>query len=408
MTINVRRLFTRLLPGAALAGALVAAAAIAPSAVAAVSAEDRAAAINAAAVDVAAVDYSKLVADNKETSTSPANLGGWGYTQGLFLWGTYLIYKRTGEGKYLTYMKAWADRFVDANGHVSNGFGSLDSMRSGTVLIALAREYPNDSRYRKGATQIRNRLKTFPRTKNDGQPGAFWHATSRQNQLWADGVFMVLPFLLYYGQTIGEASTLNAEVVRNLNIYWKHLYDPQTGLLRHAYDESRSQSWANKTTGQAPENWCRAIGWYGMTIIEALDILPANQAGRAELLDHTRTLVAGFKRWQDPKTGRWFQLPAKPTLSGNWTETSCSSMYTYTISRAVEKGYVDPGYKTVSAKGYQGVLARVSSKGDVAEICIGTNVGNQGYYLGRQRKTNDLHGLGAFLIMNEQLAETGS
>ena len=399
MTTNLRRLLTRILPVTAVAGALVATAAIAPGAVAAVGRDGAA---------VAAVDYSTLVADRKESSTTPANLGGWGYTQGLFLWGTYLIYKRTGDRKYLTYMKSWADRFVDSSGKLNNGLGSLDSMRSGTVLIALAREYPNDSRYKKAATQIRNRLKTFPRTKNDGNPGAFWHATSRQNQLWADGVFMVLPFLLYYGQTVGEADYANTEVVRNLNIYWKHLYDPQTGLLRHAYDESKSQSWANKTTGQAPENWCRAIGWYSMTTIEALDLLPADQPGRADLLDHMKTLVAGFKKWQDPATGRWFQLPAKPTLSGNWTETSCSAMYTYSISRAVEKGYVDASYKTVSAKGYQGVLAKVSGKGDVADICIGTNVGNVAYYLGRDRKTNDLHGLGAFILMNEQLAKTGS
>jgi unsaturated rhamnogalacturonyl hydrolase len=402
MTTNVRRLITRLLPVTAVAGALIATAAIAPSALAGSSAPQ-----SSAAIGPAAVDYSTLVADAEEKRASPSQLGGWGYTQGLFLWGTYLIYKRTGDKKYLTYMKSWADRFVDANGHLNNSFSSLDSMRSGTVLIALAREYPTDSRYRKGATQIRNRLKTFPRTKKDGDPGAFWHATSRQNQLWADGVFMVLPFLLYYGQTIGEADYANAEVVRNLNIYWKHLYDPQTGLLRHAYDESKSQSWANKTTGQAPEDWCRAIGWYSMTTIEALDILPANQPGRADLLDHMKTLVAGFKKWQDPASGRWFQLPAKPTLSGNWTETSCSSMYTYSVSRAVEKGYVDPSYKAVANRGYKGVLQRVSKTGDVSEICIGTNVGNQSYYLGRPRKTNDLHGLGAFLIMNEQLARTG-
>jgi unsaturated rhamnogalacturonyl hydrolase len=399
MTPRITRLLTRLVPAAAVAGALVATAAIAPNAVASVSA-DRAA--------IAAVDYSKLVADNKEASTTPANLGGWSYTEGLFLWGTYLIYKRTGDKKYLTYMKSWADRFVDSSGKLNNGLGSLDSMRSGTVLIALAREYPGDARYKKAATQIRNRLKSFPRTKKDGDPGAFWHATSRQNQLWADGVFMVLPFLLYYGQTVGEADYANAEVVRNLNIYWTHLYDPQTQLLRHAYDESKSQSWANKTTGQAPENWCRAIGWYSMTTIEALDIIPEGQPGRADLLEHMKTLAAGFKRWQDPATGRWFQLPAKPTVKGNWTETSCSSMYTYSISRAVEKGYIDASYKSVSEKGYQGVLAKVSSKGDISDICIGTNVGNQAYYLGRDRKTNDLHGLGAFLIMNEQLAKTGS
>ncbi|MGC9670753.1 glycoside hydrolase family 88/105 protein [Planosporangium sp. 12N6] len=389
MSLNLRWMAGRALPTATLTLALVVAAATTAT----------------ASVDgsTSAVDYSTLVADAQENRASPTELGGWGYTQGLFLYGTYLVYQRTHDPKYLSYMRAWADRFVDSSGNMSRSFNNLDSMQSGTVLLALYAE-TGATKYRTAATQIRNRLKTYPRTRNDGNPGAFWHATSRQNQLWADGVYMVLPFLLHYGQVVGEADYANAETVRNLNIYWSHLYDPKTGLLRHAYDESRSQSWANKTTGQAPESWCRAIGWYSMATIEALEIVPANQPGRADLVDHIRTLVAAFKKYQDPASGRWFQLVPEAGLSGNFTETSCSSMYTYTISRAVQRGYVDASYRPVADKGYRGVLARVSSTGDVREICIGTNVGDQAYYLARPRKTNDLHGLGAFLIMNEQLA----
>jgi unsaturated rhamnogalacturonyl hydrolase len=393
----------------ALAGSLVTATAVTPpaNAEADVTAVDTATintvAVDTAAINTAAVDYSTLVADAQEKRTSPSQLGGWGYTQGLFLYGTYLVYQRTHDPKYLAYMRSWADRFVDSSGHLNNSLSSLDSMQSGNVLLALYKE-TGATKYRTAATRIRNRLKTFPRTKKDGSPGAFWHATSRQNQLWADGVFMVLPFLLHYGQIVGESGYADAEVVYNLNVYFKRLIDPSTGLLRHAYDESKSQSWADGTTGQAPESWCRAIGWYSMATIEALDIVPAGQPGRADLVSHIQTLVAAFKKYQDPASGRWFQLVAKPGLSGNFTETSCSSMYTYTISRAVEKGYVDASYQAVAAKGYQGVLARVSSTGDVREICIGTNVGDQAFYLARPRKTNDLHGLGAFLIMNEQLA----
>ena len=73
--------------------------------------------------------------------------------------------------------------------------------------------------------------------------------------------------------------------------------------------------------------------------------LPADHPQRQALIDIIRFMTAGYAKWQDPATGRWFQLPAKPTVKGNWTETSCSSMYTYTLSRAVEKGYVDASYK---------------------------------------------------------------
>jgi unsaturated rhamnogalacturonyl hydrolase len=120
-----------------------------------------------------------------------------------------------------------------------------------------------------------------------------------------------------------------------------------------------------------------------------------------------QNLVAAFAHYQDPASGRWFQVVDRGDPSANWTETSCSAMYTYTISRAVQAGYVASSYAAVAQRGYQGVLGRISltSGGltNLTDISIGTNVGDLAFYLARPRATNDLHGLGAFLIMNEQL-----
>jgi hypothetical protein len=82
-------------------------------------------------------------------------------------------------------------------------------------------------------------------------------------------------------------------------------------------------------------------------------------------------------------------------------------MYVYTISKAVERGYIPKSFSAITCKGYQGVLSQLSLDADgeahIANICEGTNVGNLDYYLQRARKTDDFHGLGAFLIMNEQI-----
>ncbi|WP_394824647.1 glycoside hydrolase family 105 protein [Pendulispora albinea] len=352
-------------------------------------------------------DLSVAIVESTMQRYTPDKLGGWSYTRGLYLWGQYLVYQRTHDARYLNYIKAWVDRFVDKDGHLDNGLSNLDSMESGNPVLALYRETRQD-KYRLAAKQIRDRLKTYPRTSD----GGFWHATStsRQHQLWADGVFMVNPFLARYGQWVGEASYANDEAAKQLAVYGDHL-QVANGLLKHAYDESRKQSWADPKTGLAPEHWCRAIGWYGMATIDILEILPLTHPRRADLISKLKKLVAGFKTYQDPASGRWFQVVDKGNLSGNWTETSCSAMYTYTISRAVERGYIDASYRAVSAKGYEGVLQRISIGSDgrtnVAEISIGTNVGDVAYYLARARETNDFHGLGAVLIMNEQLRRTG-
>jgi unsaturated rhamnogalacturonyl hydrolase len=354
----------------------------------------------------AATDWSVAMVDSTMARSSPSQIGGWSYPVGLYLYGQYLVYLRTHNAKYLSYIKSWADRFVDSKGDIGQSFNSLDSMEAGRILVLLHHE-TGQSRYQIAAARIRNRLKTYPRTSD----GGFWHATSssRAHQLWADGAYMVNPFLVEYGKEFNDSAYANDEAAKQLVVYGTHLQQPN-GLLKHAYDESKTASWADKKTGLAPEYWCRAIGWYGMASVNVLDAIPANQPQRARLLTILRNLAAGFEHYQDPATGRWFQVVDKGTQSGDWTETSCSSMYAFTLSRAVEKGYIDPHYKAVADRGYQGVLKKISLESDgrtnLTDISVGTNVGDYSYCIGRTRATNDFHGLGAFLIMNEQFFRT--
>ncbi|MCX4420045.1 glycoside hydrolase family 105 protein [Streptomyces mirabilis] len=351
----------------------------------------------------AAQDWSVALIDSTMARYTPSTIGGWSYPVGLYLYGQYLTYQRTHDARYLTYIKSYVDRFVSSDGSIGQSFNSLDSMQAGRLLTILHHETGQD-RYRKAALKIRNRLNTYPRTSD----GGFWHAdtSSRAHQLWSDGVYMVNPFLVEYGKEFGDATYANDEAAKQLYVYGNHL-QVASGLLKHAYDESKTASWADPATGLAPEHWCRAVGWYAMAIVNVLDAIPVNHPRRPQLVGIFRRLAAGLEKYQDPATGRWFQVIDKGARGDNWTETSCSSMFTYALSRGAQQGYLDPHYASVAQRGYQGVLARMSVGSDgrtnLTDISIGTNVGDYAYYIARDRATNDFHGLGAFLIMNEQL-----
>lgn len=351
----------------------------------------------------AADDWSVAMVESTMARFTPATLGGWSYPVGLYLYGQYLVYQRTHDPAYLSFIKSWVDRFVNSSGKIDQSFDNLDSMEAGRLLVILYKE-TGDARYKTAAATIRNRLNTYPRTAD----GGFWHATSssRAHQLWGDGAFMLNPFLVEYGNEFGDAAYADAETVKQLTVYAAHLQQPN-GLLKHAYDESKKASWADPGTGLSPEYWCRADGWYAMAINTVLDDTPAGQPGRAKLLGVLRNLAAAIERYQDPKTGRWFQVIDKGSRSDDWTETSCSSMFTYALAHGVQKGYLDAHYAAVAAKGHQGAAAELTLGSDgltsLAQISIGTNVGDYAYYIGRTRAANDPHGLGAFLIMNEQL-----
>ena len=349
-------------------------------------------------------DWSVEVVESTMTRFTYDELPGWSYPVGLYMFGQHLVYERTGDPRHLAYIREWAERLVTADGSVDQTFDTLDSMMTGRVLNLLHAE-TGDERWRIAAKKIRDRLDTYPRTTD----GGFWHSVRQEHQLWADGTFMVNPFLVEYGRQHDDEAYAYDEATHQLVVYADHLQQPD-GILKHAYDEKRVQVWAAEDTGLAPESWCRAIGWYGVAMIHVLEIVPDDHPRRAELLQILRDLVAGFAKHQDPESGLWFEVVDRQDREDNWTETSCSSMYTFTIDRAVELGWVDDKYADVAERGYAGVLTRISRDSvgltTLAGIVVGTNVGDYRYYIDRPRRNDDFHGLGAFLIMNEQLRRT--
>lgn len=356
----------------------------------------------------AATDWSvALVESTMKRYPTAESLKGWGYAKSLYLYGVYLVYLRTKDPKYLDHIRSWVDLHIDDKGTINRPINALDYMLPGNLLLILYKETKQE-KYKLAAGNIRKVLNTYPRTKD----GGFWHADtqSRQWQLWADGVFMALPFLARYGQMFGDSASANDEVTNQLLIYYKHLNDPATGLLWHAYDESGAQPWADPVTHQSGYHWCRAIGWYGMTLIQILDLLPKNHPRRNDLIVIVQQLAKAFERYQDPVTGLWYQVVDKGRVQGNWLETSSSSMYSYMMWMGVKRGYLPKRYEAVAQKGYRGVLTKLSLGGDgmtnLVDICEGTNVSDLAYYFARKRNVNDFHGLGAFLIMNEELGAT--
>ncbi|KFH44387.1 Unsaturated rhamnogalacturonyl hydrolase-like protein [Hapsidospora chrysogenum ATCC 11550] len=351
-------------------------------------------------------DWSTRIVESTMERHDYQNIGPWEYTTGLYLLAQYQVYKRTGNPAYLSYIRAWADQFIDDNGNLDleHGLDSLDSMQSGNIMLVLHDEFHLEEYYN-ASVQIRNRIDSYPRLDD----GAFWHSTQFEHQLWADGTFMVNPFLARFGAAYDDREYTDEETTSQLIAYGKHLV-ADNGLLQHAYDEARSQPWADPETGLSEEQWCRAMGWYGMAMTDVLQVLQEDHPRREEVLAILQRFVNSVWSYQDPSSGLWFQVVNKPNQEGNWVETSCSAMFIHTISTSVQQGYVDDSsgsLRQVVQRGYAGVLERITvdDEGltDVHDICVGTGPGDLQWYLERPTETNDLHGLGAVILMNEQI-----
>lgn len=86
----------------------------------------------------------------------------------------------------------------------------------------------------------------------------------------------------------------------------------------------------------------------------------------------------------------------------NWPENSCTCLYVAAICKAVAKGILEEAYLKYAKKGYEGVIQSLTFEGEdiqIGNVCVGTGVGDYRHYINRPTSTNDLHGVGAFLIM---------
>ena len=223
--------------------------------------------------------------------------------------------------------------------------------------------------------------------------GTYSRIVPHNMTIWADDLYMSIVFLSRMGKWTGQDKYFNDAILQVENMT-KYLYNPNTELYFHCwYDDL-------KVNGVA--HWGRCNGWVMMAQVELLDHLPVNHPKRDELIRFLQQQIRGISRYQDI-TGLWHQLLNK---NDSYLETSCTAMFTYSIVKAVNNGWLDKGYITVALEGWEGVKTHIQDDGQVKNICMGTGIENDLiFYYKRPAPLNDIHGLGAVLLAGSEIVK---
>ena len=126
---------------------------------------------------------------------------------------------------------------------------------------------------------------------------------------------------------------------------------------------------------------------------------------RAALEQYVRDLLTSLLRYQSAD-GRWYQVVNKGDQPGNWLENSCSCLYAAALARAARTGLMSAEAIDAAKRAFDGVVNSLEWQGEdiqIGHVCIGTGVGSYQFYCDRPCVTNDLHGVGAFLLMCTEL-----
>ena len=378
----------------------------------------------------------------------------WSYVMGIELEGMLDTYLRYGGEDILKYCKEYTDTMIYADGNI-RGFNildyNLDNIRTGHFVTRMYQKYPEQKNLLAMQLMMKQ-LKEQPRTIADK---VFWHKAIYAYQVWLDGIFMGLPFRTLTApitckpakNTKAAKAKANKEIqaiyddaVNQLKITYQRTFDPKTELNRHAYDETRKTFWADKETGLSQHCWGRAQGWYTMALVEVLDALPEDYARRGELIDLLKKDFDAILKWQDKKSGVWYQVMDSPKREGNYLESTCSSMFAYALLKAYRKGYVSEKYKDAGIKAYKGIIKnfikvhpdktisltnccsvaglgpavtpeveaamkKINPKGSVNENT--KRDGSYAYYLSEPIRDNDAKGIGPFLWASLEMEMLG-
>ena len=371
----------------------------------------------------------------------------WSYVMGIELEGMLDTYLRYGGQDIYNYCKMYTDKMIDEKGNIT-GYNmldyNLDNIRTGHFVTRMYQNWPEAKNLLAMQTMMKQ-LNDQPRTIADK---VFWHKAIYAYQVWLDGIFMGLPFRTLTAPITtsaknkkkGAVTKIYDDAVNQLKITYQRTLDPKTGLNRHAYDETRKAFWSDNETGLSQHCWGRAQGWYSMALIEVLDALPEDYARRSEVIDLLQKDLDAILKWQDKKTGLWYQVMDSPEREGNYLESTCSSMFTYVLLKAYRKGYVGEKYRDAGIRAYKSMIEkfiqihadktisltqccevaglgpavtpevesamkRINPKGSVKENR--RRDGSYAYYLSEPIRANDAKGVGPFIWATLEMEALG-
>lgn len=328
--------------------------------------------------------------------------GKWNYPLGVTLYGLYKTGKYLKNEKISDYVKS----------HIENCTAFYDYARwdrenyNHTLLLdMMAKPLTLDYCGSMGSTSLEVSLESEKVQKVASNIAKFiddeikvtaeknFYRDDKDNEtIWADDMYMSLPFLSRYYKLTGDERVMD-KIADQILGFKHYLYMEDKKYLSHVYSVTRKK--------QCGIPWSRGNGWCIFSLSEVLEFMAANHPKRAEITDFFKILAETYLKLQN-EDGMWHQVL---DISDSFEESSGTAMIIYAFARAVRLNWVDGELKQKlmesALKGVDALHSRfVDNKGNVYGVCCGSGYGfSNDYYANHLRPVvNDTHGIGITLL----------
>jgi unsaturated rhamnogalacturonyl hydrolase len=267
---------------------------------------------------------------------------------------------------------------------------SLDD--SGSMCAAMIKAHRSGM----GSGALRPQIDTWARWVKSLQyrlsDATFARNQPMPNSVWLDDLYMSVPCLAQMGVLNNDRRYFD-DATKQIKRFYSKMFVQNKDLFMHG--------WIQEMDPHPAFHWGRANGWAIMAMVELLSVLPADHPDRTTVINILKEHATALRRLQAP-SGLWHQLLDRPA---SYEETSASAMYVYAFARAVNRGWLShTTFRPVIERGWNGVVSRVNSMGQVEGTCVGTGLGwDEAFYFNRPTSVNAAHGYGPVFLAGAEI-----
>ena len=345
----------------------------------------------------------------KRAPSAKPYLFHWSYYNGAVMEGLFDLWEAApavGE-KYLDYVRRYLDGMIVTDG---TGRKRLSPTRAGyvdchgadcckTAALLLRASNQEDGymdicreiyRDLTDGTYVNSTGHIVPEEYTEAVLGHnYWHSWAGGHppkyKVWLDGIYMLQPFLARFAAKTGDSAQL-ALVQERLNWVAATLLAP-SGLYYHA---------CNGKDDVCPYHWTRAMGWYGMAMVDVMEVLPGEYLPERQAA--LKLFVDGALKYQK-ENGMWTNLANQPVTETNRLEVSGTAMMVYTILKGIRRGWLDEINRDAAVRGFVAMAEEKLMDGMMTDIYLKATADNTNNY---ERSDYYLHdegkGLGPFIM----------
>ncbi|KAK7203702.1 Six-hairpin glycosidase-like protein [Myxozyma melibiosi] len=289
----------------------------------------------------------------------------WEWTHGIGLYGMWHYYTLTADSDVLATITDWfTRRFAEGT--------TTKNVNTFAPFLTLAYMYETPATSNPTYLGYLDAWAEWAMYDLERTPyGGIQHVTyltTNHNQLWDDTLMMSVMPLAKIGLVLNRPEYVN-EAKRQFLTHIKYLFDRSSGLFFHGWTfDDGGHNFANA-------RWARGNSWITIVIPEFIELVDLAEGDflRTYLIETLEAQVAALAQTQDSETGLWHTLLDDPTA---YLEASATAGFAYGILKAIRKRYISNKYLPVAHKAIAGVLANVSSDGELLQTSFGTGMGD--------------------------------